>query len=142
MLAFTTVALGGFRGLISNFPLDPRERSAAGRQVFRGRAAGRLDHEAGTDVPDGVDFSGLEHVLQHFREVQGFPDRWRWVEHGIELMRDDGLRYNPNSVDLYREVAWQFQHKMGANLDDANMYYKSQWALEMTPFFRTKRNQL
>jgi hypothetical protein len=24
---------------------------------------------------------------------------------------------------------------MGANLDDANMYYKSQWALEMKPFF-------
>jgi hypothetical protein len=50
-------------------------------------------------------------------------------------MRDEGLRYNPTSVDLYREVAWQFQHKMGQNLDDANMYYKSQWALEMTPFF-------
>jgi hypothetical protein len=57
------------------------------------------------------------------------------VEQGIELMRDDGLRYNPNSVDLYRELAWQFQHKMGANLDDANMYYKGQWALAMTPFF-------
>ena len=25
--------------------------------------------------------------------------------------------------------------KMGANLDDANMYYKEQWAEEMAPFF-------
>ena len=24
---------------------------------------------------------------------------------------------------------------MGQNLDDANMYYKQQWAREMTPFF-------
>ncbi len=68
-------------------------------------------------------------------KFKDFPDRWRWVEHGIELLRDEGLRYNPNSVDLYRELAWQFQHKMGANLDDANMYYKSQWADEMKNFF-------
>jgi len=27
---------------------------------------------------------------------------------------------------------------MGANLDDANIYYKSQWAKEMSPFFGPK----
>jgi hypothetical protein len=61
-------------------------------------------------------------------KFKDFPDRWRWVERGIELLRDDGLRYNPNDVLIYRELAWFFQHKMGQNLDDANMYYKQQWA--------------
>jgi hypothetical protein len=61
-------------------------------------------------------------------KFKDFPDRWRWVERGIELLRDDGLRYNPDDVLIYRELAWFFQHKMGQNLDDANMYYKQQWA--------------
>ena len=63
------------------------------------------------------------------------PDRWRWVERGIELLRDQGLRYNPDDVFDLPQLAWFFQHKMGQNLDDANMYYKQQWAEEMTPFF-------
>jgi hypothetical protein len=46
-------------------------------------------------------------------KFKDFPDRWRWVERGIELLRDDGLRYNPDDVLIYRELAWFFQHKMG-----------------------------
>ena len=68
-------------------------------------------------------------------KFKDFPDRWRWLERGIELLRDDGLRYNPNDVLMYRELAWFFQHKMGQNLDDANLYYKQQWAKGMAPFF-------
>ena len=74
-------------------------------------------------------------------KFKDFPDRWRWVERGIELLRDDGLRYNPNDVLIYRELAWFFQHKMGQNLDDANMYYKQQWAGEMMPFFGAERDE-
>src|SRR5258708_202351 len=68
-------------------------------------------------------------------KFKDFPDRWRWVQRGIELLRDDGLRYNPNETLIYRELAWFFQHKMGANLDDANMYYKQQWANDMAVVF-------
>src|ERR1035438_3124685 len=68
-------------------------------------------------------------------KFKDFPDRWRWVERGIELLRDDGLRYNPNSLLIYRELGWIFQHKMGQNLDDGNMFYEGQWAAEMKNFF-------
>jgi hypothetical protein len=64
-------------------------------------------------------------------------DRWRWLERAIQLLRDDGLRYNPNDVLMYRELAWFFQHKMGANLDDAHLYYKQMWANEMARVFGT-----
>ena len=59
-------------------------------------------------------------------------DRWRWVRQGIELLRDQGLKWNPSDVLIHRELAWFFQHKMGANLDDAHMYYKIAWANEMS----------
>jgi hypothetical protein len=71
-----------------------------------------------------------------------FPDRWRWVKAGIELLRDDGLRFNPNETLLYRELAWFFQHKMGQNLDDASMYYKKQWSDEMAKVFAKKKPNL
>ena len=45
------------------------------------------------------------------------------------------MRYNPDDVLIYQQLAWFFQFKMGQNLDDANLYYKQQWAREMTPFF-------
>jgi hypothetical protein len=50
-------------------------------------------------------------------------------------LRDSGLRYNPNDSLIHFQLAQLFQHKMGANMDDANLYYKQQWAREMTPFF-------
>ena len=50
--------------------------------------------------------------------------------------RDRGLVYNPDDTLIYRELGWFFQHKMGQNLDDANVYYKTQpGPKEMTPFF-------
>ena len=64
-----------------------------------------------------------------------FSDRWHWVERGMELLRDDGLRYNPDNTLIYFSLSWIFQSKMGQNMDDANLYYKEQWADEMMPFF-------
>ncbi|MGH7969208.1 MAG: hypothetical protein ACREIC_10835, partial [Limisphaerales bacterium] len=71
-----------------------------------------------------------------------YSDRWRWVERGIELLRDDGLRYNPNELLMYRELAWFFQHKMGQTLDDGNMYYKQEWVNEMSTVFGKKEPNL
>jgi hypothetical protein len=64
-----------------------------------------------------------------------YSDRWRWIENGIELLRDSGLRYNPDDTLLYQQLGWIFQSKLGQNMDDANIFYKTEWAKEMTPFF-------
>lgn len=54
-------------------------------------------------------------------------DRWRWVEAGIRLLRDEGLRLNPKSPELHRELAWLFELKIGANIDDAAPIYRQKW---------------
>ena len=56
----------------------------------------------------------------------------------IELLRDRALLYNPDSVPIYQQLAWFYQFKMGGYLDDAQVYYKGKWALEMMPFFGPK----
>ena len=142
VLAFTTVALGGFRGIISN--------------ILWMRA---------TDLQENDKFFEMAQLAQwitqlepHFVQVwlvqawnmaynisvkfKDWPDRWRWVKGGVELLRDEGLRYNPNEMLIYRELGWIFQHKMGQNLDDASLYYKQQWANEMAVVFAKKAPNL
>jgi len=135
VLAFTTVALGGFRGLIAN--------------ALWIRATDLQDEDKFFEMAQLADWiTKLEPHFVHVWLVQAwnlaynisvkfkdFDDRWRWVQRGIALLRDDGLRFNPNETLIYRELAWFFQHKMGANLDDANMRYKQAWLKEMTEVF-------
>ena len=54
-------------------------------------------------------------------------DRWRWVEAGLRLLRDEGLRYNPSSRDLCREIAWMFEIKIGGSIDSAAPIYREKW---------------
>lgn len=139
MLAFTTVALGGFRGLISN--------------LLWTRANQLQEDDKFFEMAQLSDW--ITKLEPHFSQVwaheawnmaynisvkfKDYPDRWRWVQNGIELLRDQGLRYNPDDVLIHRELAWFFQHKMGANLDDASMYYKTEWMKQMETVFGGKK---
>jgi hypothetical protein len=135
VLAFTTVALGGFRGLISNYLWIRANDLQIDDKFFE---AAQLADWITALEPTFTQvwlFQGWNMAYNISVKFKDFSDRWRWVERGIELLRDDGLRYNPNDVLIHRELAWFFQHKMGQNMDDANLYYKQQWAREMMPFF-------
>ncbi len=137
VLAFTTVALGGFRGLISNaLWIRANDLQDDGKYFEMMQLADwitKLEPHF-TQVWLVQAWNMAYNVSVKFKDA---PDRWRWVRAGIELLRDDGLRYNPNETLIYRELAWFFQHKMGANLDDAHMYYKQAWANEMAAVLGT-----
>ncbi|MEM1446522.1 MAG: hypothetical protein AAGF84_10725 [Planctomycetota bacterium] len=57
-------------------------------------------------------------------------ERWDWVHKGIRLLREEGLRYNPDAGRLYRELGWTWFHKVGQFTDDMNWYYKGYVARE------------
>jgi hypothetical protein len=59
-----------------------------------------------------------------------FPERWQWVQAGIRLLRDRGIPANPNDLLLHKELAYLFLHKIQGYTDDANGYYKRQFAVE------------
>jgi hypothetical protein len=135
VLAFTTVALGGFRGLISNV-LWIRVTKLQDEDKFF-EAVQLSDWITKLEPRFASVWAHLAWNLAYNISVKfkDFPDRWNWVQQGIRLLRDEGLKYNPGEPLIYRELAWFFQHKLGANLDDANMYYKQHWAEEMTAVF-------
>jgi hypothetical protein len=128
LVAFTTVALGGFRGVLAD---------ALWLRITRLQDEGKYFEIV--QLSDWV--TKLE---PRFGSVWAFhawnmtynisvlfsrpEDRWRWVEHGIHLLRNDGLRYNPADARLHWELGWFFQHKLGADLDATHLYYKQTWA--------------
>jgi hypothetical protein len=131
VLAFTTVALGGFRGLIANVlwirANDLQEEDKHFEMVQLADWITKLEpHFVQVWVVQA--WNMVYNISIKFKDP---PDRWRWVVRGIELLRDEGLRYNPDETLIYRELAWFFQHKIGQNTDDAHLYYKSTWFAEM-----------
>ena len=132
VLAFTTVALGGFRGLIANAlwvrATDLQEQDKYFEQVQLADWITKLQpHFTTVWVHQAWNMS--YNISIKFTDPR---DRWQWVLRGIELLRDEGLKYNPREPLMYRELAWHFQHKMGANLDDAHEYYKRIWGEEFS----------
>ena len=131
VLAFTTVALGGFRGLIANAlwirANDLQQDDKFFEQVQLSSWITKLEPHF-TQVWLVQSWNMAYNISVKFRDPY---DRWRWVQRGIELLRDDGLRFNPREALIYRELAWFFQHKIGQNLDDAHLVYKFELAHEM-----------
>ena len=132
VLAFTTVALGGFRGLIANaLWIRANDLQMEDRFFEQVQLADWITKLEPTFVQVWLvqSWNMAYNISVKFRDPY---DRWRWVQRGIELLRDEGLKYNPKEALIYRELAWFFQHKIGQNLDDAHLIYKYEWANEMT----------
>ncbi len=64
-------------------------------------------------------------VASHTQE-----ERWEWVNAGIRLVRNEGLRYNPNDLELHKELAFWFGHKIEGYSDDAHLFYKREFCHE------------
>ncbi|MCZ7593341.1 MAG: hypothetical protein M5U15_14925 [Kiritimatiellae bacterium] len=131
LVAFSTVALGGFRGIVAD--------------ILWMRSARLQDEGRYFELVQLADW--ITKLEPRFTDVWAFhawnlsynisvllkqpEERWRWVSSGISLLRDEGLRYNPGDARLLYELGWLFQHKLAGNTDSANMYYKQAWAAEM-----------
>lgn len=141
VVAFTSVALGGFRGILADY-LWLR----SGRMQEEGKYY-EMVQLADWIVKLQPRFTGAHAFLGWNMSYNvsvtftSFEDRWRWVKRGLELIRDEALEYNPSDPDLFRQLGWIFQHKMGQDMDDANRYYKVEWAKEMIRLFGDYYNQ-
>lgn len=135
LVAFTTVALGGFRGLIADALWI---RASSLQQEGRFFELVQLSDWI-TKLEPRFSAVWAFHAWNMSYNVSVMfsdpEDRWRWVRHGISLLRDEGLYYNRGDPQLYRELGWFFQHKMGATADQAHWFYKKSWNDEMERVF-------
>lgn len=131
LVTFTTVALGGFRGvLVDILWIRAAQLQTRGKYFELVQLADWI-----TKLEPRSPHIWAYHAWNLAYNVSVMmsdpADRWRWVRHGIELLRNEGLHYNPGSARLYRELAWLFWHKIGDDMDAYHWYFKRQWAFEM-----------
>lgn len=131
LVAFTTVALGGFRGLVADMLwLRSARLQEEGRYFELVQLADWI-----TKLEPRFTSVWAFHAWNLAYNISVLLDqpeeRWRWVRHGIALLRDEGLRYNPGDARLLYELGWLFQHKVAGELDTAHLHYKREWAAEM-----------
>jgi hypothetical protein len=135
LVVLTTVALGGFRGLIVD--------------VLWMRLIGLQNEGKVFEIAQLADW--ITKLEPQFTSVWIFhawnmaynisilfpnPEhRWLWVKNGIQMLRDSALKYNPHDPAVYRELGWFYQHKIGQTMDDTHLYYKVKLAGEMNALF-------
>jgi hypothetical protein len=132
-LTFVMAGLGGFRGAASEVLWFRASRlQEEGRYLELVQLAGWLTmldpHASEAWVYNAWNLAYNVSIMMGRPE-----DRLRWVENGIALLRDDGLRFNPREARLYRELAWLYQNKIGDALDSAHLTYKFRLAETLAP---------
>ena len=120
--------LGGFRGLIAEVIWFRADRlQDEGRYAELAQLATTLTMLE-PHTPDVWAYAAWNLAYNVSVMMPDAPERWRWVEAGIRLLRDDGLRLNPGEPAIYRELAWMFLAKIGGTIDSASPYYAEEWA--------------
>ncbi len=135
IVAFTTVALGSFRGLVADLlwlrAISLQDKGQYFEMVQLASWITKLQPRF-TGATAYLAWNMAYNISVTFSSAE---DRWRWIKRGIELIRDEALVYNPSDPVLYKELGWIYQHKIGNIMDDANLYYKNQIAVELMDVF-------
>jgi hypothetical protein len=134
-LAFATVAMGAFRGLVVDVLWLRADRLKDEGLFFDAKQIAEWIttlQPRFTAVWEFQAWNMAYNISVAIPETQP-EQRWQWVKNGYELLRDEGIQINPNSIGLYRELARIFQHKIGSVSDEAHKYYKLQLANSISP---------
>ncbi len=134
-LAFATVAMGAFRGLVVDILWMRADRLKEQGQFFDAKQLADWITVLQPRFASVWEFQAwnMAYNISVAIPADQPEQRWQWVRNGYELLRDKGIVLNPKSMPLYRELARLFQHKIGGISDDAHKYYKLQLAMAMAP---------
>ena len=142
-LAFATVAMGAFRGLVVDVLWLRADQMKEQGQFFDAKQIAEWITRLQPRFAQVWEFQAWNmayNISVAIPETQ--PDqRWQWVKNGYELLRDQGIPLNPKSILLYRELARIFQHKIGSVSDNLHKYYKLQLAMAMEPLLGAADNR-
>ena len=135
LVTFTTVALGSFRGILADLlwlrTIALQEEGNYFEMVQLASWITMLQ----PNFTGATAYLAWNMAYNISVTCSDFSDRWKWIQRGIELIRDEALQYNKEDPLLYKELGWIYQHKIGNIMDDANLYYKNQIALQMMRVF-------
>lgn len=120
-------AFGGIRSIVAEVVWFRADRlQDEGRYVELAQLASTLSYLE-PHTPEVWSYAAWNLAYNISIMMPTYEDRWRWVYSAICLIRDKGLVINPTESELYRELAWLFELKLGTNLDMAAPVYRAKW---------------
>ena len=120
-------AFGGIRSIIAEVVWFRADRlQDEGRYVELAQLASTLSYLE-PHTPEVWSYAAWNLAYNISVMMPTHEDRWRWVNAAIVLLRDKGLVLNPTESELYRELAWLFELKLGTDLDAAAPVYRAKW---------------
>ena len=120
-------AFGGIRSIVAEVVWFRADRlQDEGRYVELAQLASTLSYLE-PHTPEVWSYAAWNLAYNISVMMPTHEDRWRWVNAAIVLLRDKGLALNPTESELYRELAWLFELKLGTTLDMASPVYREKW---------------
>jgi len=131
LVTFSTVALGGFRGILADLLwLRTAQLQEDGRYFEIVQLADWITQLQPRMT--GVWTYQAWNMAFNISAMMPTPEaKWRWVRNGYALLRDNGIRHHPTDPLIYIELGWLFQSKIGGRIDPAERDYRRWWAEEM-----------
>ena len=121
-------ALGGLRSVAAEFVWFRADKlQSEGRYAEMVQLASTLT-ALEPHVPEVWSYAAWNLAYNISIMMPTYADRWRWVNAALQLLRDKGLAFNPDSAALYREIAFLFAYKIGVDIDSAAALYREEWA--------------
>ena len=115
-------AFGGIRSIIAEVVWFRADRlQDEGRYVELAQLASTLSYLE-PHTPEVWSYAAWNLAYNISIMMPTYEDRWRFC-----LIRDKGLVINPTESELYRELAWLFELKLGTNLDTGSPVYRAKW---------------
>ncbi len=125
-------AIGALRGLIVDYLWIKVTIQKERGLLYEVMADADLITKLQPRFPDVWAFHGHNMAYNISVMTNTQDERWAWVNAGINLVRDKGIRYNPNDLILGKELSFWFSHKLDGVADDAHLFYKRKFAEEWT----------
>jgi hypothetical protein len=129
--AFAIQALGAFRSLIVNIAFIRAETLKEEGRYYDAMQLASWICQFQPRFPTVWEFHAWNMAWNISVTTFTAEERWNWVYNGVKLLRDQGIPLNPRAINLYKELAWIFNDKMGGMMDDFHWAYKREWAWQM-----------
>ncbi|WDE95950.1 hypothetical protein PQO03_09505 [Lentisphaera profundi] len=133
-LAFTSIALGPLKGIITSGLLWRAMEKEDKKEYMESYQLSRMITAIQPRYPSIWTFQGFTLSFNVAASYTRPDERWQWILRGIELMRDEGLKYNPDNAEIRHEIMRTIKDKI-QQTDQEAMFMKNEWTKLMLSYF-------
>ena len=133
-LALTSIALGPLKGIITSGLLWRAMEKEDKKEYMESYQLSRMITAIQPRYPSIWTFQGFTLSFNVAASYTRPEERWQWILRGIELMRDEGLKYNPDNPEIRHEIMRTISHKI-QQTDQNTLFMKNEWTKMMLKYF-------